>query len=84
MKELFLQAWVIQVVFVLIVQGLVVMSARRQIAIGRLIWMTGIYLAPVVGIVFVVLVALQAFNSVPDRWVGNESIFQTLADGYEE
>lgn len=84
MKELFLQAWVIQAILVLVVQGLVLMSARRQIVVGRMVVMTMAYLVPLVGLVFVVLVALQAFNSVSDRWAGNDSIFQTLADGYEE
>jgi hypothetical protein len=79
-----LQAWVIQVILVLIVQGLVAISAKRQIAVGRMVVMTAAYLVPLVGLVFVVLVALQAFNSVSEKWAGNESIFQTLADGYEE
>ena len=83
MREVLLQGWIIQIVFVLIVQVLVLTNINK-INIGRFVLMTGIYMVPVVGIVFVLLVAAQAMRSVPDSWGQHISVFEHLAQGYED
>jgi F0F1-type ATP synthase membrane subunit a len=85
MKELFFQAWIIQVIFTLVIQGFVFMSLKtNRPNYGRFVLMTGIYMVPVVGMVFVLLVAVQAFKPIPQGWAGNHSVFDTLAEGYED
>lgn len=83
MKELFLQAWIVQAVFVFVVQTIVFANVR-QLNVGRFILMTVLYMVPFVGAVITLLIAAQAFRSVPQSWGGSTSVFGQLADGYEK
>lgn len=84
MKEVLLQGWILQIVLTLLVQGAVFFSIKGNRHIGRFLGMTGVYLIPIAGTVFVLLVAAQAFRSVPSTWASNESVFDMLAEGYEQ
>ena len=85
MSEFFVNIWIIQVVFVLVAQGFVFMSLKtNRPKYGWLVLMTGIYMIPVVGFVYVVVIAMQAFRPVPQGWAGEHSVFDALAEGYEE
>lgn len=85
MKELFFQAWVIQAIFTLVIQGFVFMSLKtNRPNYGRFVLMTLVYLVPFVGAVFVLLVAAQAFKPIPQGWAGRHSVFDSLAEGYED
>lgn len=83
MKELFLQAWFLQAIAIFVVQT-VVFANVQKLNVARFATMTLVYLIPFVGAVFVLLVASQAFRSVPDSWGGSTSVFSQLADGYEK
>ncbi len=84
MKEVFGNVWLIQVIFVIAVQLIVLVSAKTSVNKIRFAMMTGILLIPIVGMIYVLLVATQAFRSVPESWAGNHSVFDSLAEGYED
>lgn len=85
MSEFFVNVWVVQILFVLVTQGFVFMSLKtNRPKYGRFVLMTGVYMIPVVGFVHVALIAMQAFRPVPQGWAGEHSVFDALAEGYEE
>lgn len=84
MSEFFVNVWVVQILFVLIVQVFVFMSIKtNRPNYWRFALMTAVFVLPIVGAIYVLFVAAQAFRPIPQNWAGEHSVFDSIAEGYE-